>query len=713
MTYDHEGRDRQGGVSPAPLARQSAANIGKQTLTAQLGVQQQGPGDGVGHGAEPVHAWAAQGVATPASPVPFGDTIQRLFGRHDVSSIKAHTSPDAAASARDMGADAYASGDHVVLGGRSDLHTAAHEAAHVIQQRGGAQLKGGVGEGGDAHEQHANLVADRVVAGALAEDLLDGYAAGGSSTSTGQATGVQRQATGTRSPTSLSPSPAPAGPVPATAPPEAYHAPTSARDPNAPASRNATMAQVQTAATDAHAQETLDIAWIDGLPVHLKNSIDEGFADSVADAAAKKSEKTDGGLKTIDKAIDQQEKDLQRETITRLAATDPSIRRKHGRALEQALAADPTFVHAKAQFETDRAQRKQQRKLELRAAADGQMAAGSREDTVANPTTAKVTRLAGKALARTNFMSWAIDVLGSTPAAKQHFLGIQEVSRQPGMFLAAKARARFEAARADFEAKHPGYSFPSTDVAQSLRGFHQARQGIGMLGHALGVAFDFLAYDNPNQKLGETDNYGYMLNRFGGNRDIRGRSIMSLGNGGEDTIAQLGRDTAAGTSSPAGDAMVERIRTQFNEMSATSDRLRASMEAELPTLSEARDTYFNSKETEKELAQATSDDKNAEKIADKRLKAEKFTGNDAAKAIRREEIKRELRAKKELLQTDLEAAKTTVKQELATAFASWAATIEADIAAARAPGDQRGRDRGPGQGARRSQRHQCPCARRG
>jgi hypothetical protein len=107
------------------------------------------------------------------------------------------------------------------------------------------------------------------------------------------------------------------------------------------------------------------------------------------------------------------------------------------------------------------------------------------------------------------------------------------------------------------------------------------------------------------------------------------------------------------------------------------------MEAELPTLSDARDTYFNAKETEKELAAASKDDQNAEKVANKRLKAEKFAGDDAAKAIRREEIKRELRAKKEQLQTDLEAAKLTVKRELATAFASWAATIEADIAAAR------------------------------
>jgi hypothetical protein len=74
-----------------------------------------------------------------------------------------------------MGARAYATGDHVVLGRGADLHTVAHEAAHVVQQRGGVHLKGGVGQAGDPHEQHADAVADRVVAGQSAASLLDDY----------------------------------------------------------------------------------------------------------------------------------------------------------------------------------------------------------------------------------------------------------------------------------------------------------------------------------------------------------------------------------------------------------------------------------------------------------------------------------------------------------------------------------------------------------
>lgn len=137
-----------------------------------------------------VHAAASRGAATPGSALPFSTSIQRAFGRHDVSSIQAHTGPEAAASAHAMGADAYATGNHVVLGRGADLHTVAHEAAHVVQQRGGVHLKGGVGAADDAYERHADTVADRVVAGQSAEDLLDESAV---TSGPGTAQAVQRK----------------------------------------------------------------------------------------------------------------------------------------------------------------------------------------------------------------------------------------------------------------------------------------------------------------------------------------------------------------------------------------------------------------------------------------------------------------------------------------------------------------------------------------
>ena len=135
-----------------------------------------------------VHNAAANGVATPSSSLPYAATIERAFGRHNVASIQAHQGAEAAASAQAMGAQAYATGNHIVLGASAELHTIAHEAAHVVQQRGGVQLKGGVGAAGDQYERHANQVADAVVAGRSAEGLLDSYAGGGG----GGPTAVQR-----------------------------------------------------------------------------------------------------------------------------------------------------------------------------------------------------------------------------------------------------------------------------------------------------------------------------------------------------------------------------------------------------------------------------------------------------------------------------------------------------------------------------------------
>jgi hypothetical protein len=136
-----------------------------------------------------VHRFAEQGLSGTASPLPYLDQIQRSFGSHDVSGVKAHTGGPAARAAEGMGAGAYATGDHVAFREAPDLHTAAHEAAHVVQQRGGVQLHGGVGEVEDEYERHADAVADRTVRGLSAVDLLEPYRTG-----PGSLAAVQRQA---------------------------------------------------------------------------------------------------------------------------------------------------------------------------------------------------------------------------------------------------------------------------------------------------------------------------------------------------------------------------------------------------------------------------------------------------------------------------------------------------------------------------------------
>lgn len=126
-----------------------------------------------------IHQAAAWGTQTPASPLPFLDRLQPLFGDHDLSGVQAHIGAEATLAASAMSADAYASEEHVVFGGQPDLWTTAHEAAHVVQQQGGVQLSGGVGAAGDVYEQHADAVADKVVAGESVEGLLGQFSGGG------------------------------------------------------------------------------------------------------------------------------------------------------------------------------------------------------------------------------------------------------------------------------------------------------------------------------------------------------------------------------------------------------------------------------------------------------------------------------------------------------------------------------------------------------
>jgi len=139
-------------------------------------VQMKGGGGG---SAEQVHDAAQRGTQGSGGALPYLDTIQRAFGGHDVSGIRAHIGEGAAQANAAMGAQAYATGEHIAFAKQPDLHTVAHEAAHVVQQKKGVSLSGGVGQAGDTHEKHADAVADQVVAGKSVEHML-GAPAGGS-----------------------------------------------------------------------------------------------------------------------------------------------------------------------------------------------------------------------------------------------------------------------------------------------------------------------------------------------------------------------------------------------------------------------------------------------------------------------------------------------------------------------------------------------------
>ena len=122
-----------------------------------------------------IHEAARQGIRTRSTSLPHAAAIQQSFGRHDISGIQYHDGPTAAQSARAMNAAAYSTAGHVVSAGSISMHTAAHEAAHYIQQQSGVQLKDNVGAIGDKYERHADAVANAVLQRKSAESLLDQY----------------------------------------------------------------------------------------------------------------------------------------------------------------------------------------------------------------------------------------------------------------------------------------------------------------------------------------------------------------------------------------------------------------------------------------------------------------------------------------------------------------------------------------------------------
>ena len=124
---------------------------------------------------------ASKGTGGGGGKLPYFDTIQQSFGSFDISGVTAHTDNAARQANESFGSNAFAMGSNVAFSGIPSLHTAAHEAAHTVQQSQGVQLEGGVGSVGDKYEQHADAVADAVVRGESAEPLLQAGPTGGAS----------------------------------------------------------------------------------------------------------------------------------------------------------------------------------------------------------------------------------------------------------------------------------------------------------------------------------------------------------------------------------------------------------------------------------------------------------------------------------------------------------------------------------------------------
>lgn len=175
------GGDAPGGSSN-PFEGWGPSGLGAVQRSAKGLVQREGPG-----GAGDVHRLASEGLRGASTSLPHVDKIQRSFGGHDVSNVQAHVGGAAKSAAEGMGASAYATGSSVAFKSDPDLRTAAHEAAHVVQQKQGVSLSGGVGQRGDRYERQADAVADAVIQGKSAEPLL-----GGQGTATSGPAAIQR-----------------------------------------------------------------------------------------------------------------------------------------------------------------------------------------------------------------------------------------------------------------------------------------------------------------------------------------------------------------------------------------------------------------------------------------------------------------------------------------------------------------------------------------
>ncbi|MEZ0111772.1 hypothetical protein ABH920_005790 [Catenulispora sp. EB89] len=124
--------------------------------------------------------------------------VQTKMGGADFSDVRLHDDAAAKASAAEIGAHAYTSGNHIVLGeGGQNTHTLIHELTHVLQQRQGP-VAGTVGASGlkmsdpsDRFERQAEANARQVMSGGPSL-LGPSRAAAGGEQAGGQQAGTQQ-----------------------------------------------------------------------------------------------------------------------------------------------------------------------------------------------------------------------------------------------------------------------------------------------------------------------------------------------------------------------------------------------------------------------------------------------------------------------------------------------------------------------------------------
>ncbi|MEF9905879.1 eCIS core domain-containing protein [Streptomyces sp. P9-A2] len=170
------------GVVPAGLLalQSTAGNAAVVQMLRQAGhtrapAEQHQHGAGCGHQQQPAVQRSAVHDVLRAGGRPLDTTtrtdMETRLGA-DFSDVRIHNDSAAKASAAEVGARAYTSGSHIVIGeGGADKHTLAHELTHVVQQREGpvAGVDNGAGlrvsDPSDRFEREAEATARRVMSG--------------------------------------------------------------------------------------------------------------------------------------------------------------------------------------------------------------------------------------------------------------------------------------------------------------------------------------------------------------------------------------------------------------------------------------------------------------------------------------------------------------------------------------------------------------------
>ncbi|MEU0401567.1 DUF4157 domain-containing protein [Streptomyces sp. NPDC006197] len=164
------------GLTPGAAAALQRA-VGNAAFTAAVQRDTHVHGAGCGHA--PGDGRTVQRSSVPdvlrSAGRPLEDSVRADMESRlgaDFSDVRVHTDAAAKASAAEVGARAYTSGSHVVIGeGGGDRHTLAHELTHVIQQRRGPVAGTDDGSGlkvsdpSDRFEREAEANASRAMSG--------------------------------------------------------------------------------------------------------------------------------------------------------------------------------------------------------------------------------------------------------------------------------------------------------------------------------------------------------------------------------------------------------------------------------------------------------------------------------------------------------------------------------------------------------------------